>query len=841
MKRLPKVILTILLTFSIWVPAIAQGNLVASSPAEGHYPLFDKTLPAAIWADSNDHEVVTTATELLNNDLRYVSGREPVLSRSLSSPPPGRFAVIIGSADKSALIAMLIRTGKLRLDSLTGKWEGYLICTVDHPVPGLEKALVITGNDRRGTAYGIFELSKACGVSPWYWWADVPVKRQDQLYLNSRWFKADAPRVRYRGIFLNDEAPALANWTRKTFGGFNHRLYEKVFELILRLRGNYIWPAMWGNAFYADDPENIRAAEKFAMVIGTSHHEPLMRAHDEWRRFGKGAWNYDSNAARLKMFWKAGMERATNEKIVTVGMRGDGDEPMTQGTAIALLERIVADQREIISAATGKQASETPQLWALYKEVQAYYDKGMRVPDDITLLLCDDNWGNIRRLPPAGTASRKGGYGIYYHFDYVGDPRNYKWLNTNNIAKVWEQMHLAWEYQARQIWIVNVGDLKPMEYPIQFFLDYAWDPPAIDADDLRGHAQQWASSIFGREHGKDVGDLLWHYSILSAHPKPELLHAGTYSLLHYSEAERVLQAWRNIRSQARTIALLLPKETSSAYFQLVLHPIEARCNLQEMYHAVALNQLYAATNDQRVNQMADSVRWYYREDSLLTRSYHALNGGKWDHFMDQTHIGYTYWQQPEANSMPQVSINTTGIPVSRPVMTASSLPAPDQYSFLAARFNLQKNGKRVHWKKIDGIGREGAAMTTFPVTISPADDSCWLEYNFTAAPADSLTATLYFSPTLDFPDRGGLRYAVSVDGGPERQLVFNPHPVPQQEWERWVAENIIRNEFPLGKMRKGKHTFRYRPLDPGILLQKVIIHPGTVPPSLMGAPPSPPQ
>ena len=231
---------------------------------------------------------------------------------------------------------------------------------------------------------------------------------------------------------------------------------------------------MWGNAFYYDDSLNIKSADEYGIVIGTSHHEPLMRAHEEWKYYGKGRkWNYDSTEAGLKEFWKGGMERAWNEKIVSVGMRGDGDEPMSRETATALLERIVKDQRQIIEEVTRQPASKTPQLWALYKEVQDYYDKGMRVPDDITLLLCDDNWGNIRKLPKLTDPPRKGGYGIYYHFDYVGGPRNYKWLNTNPIPRVWEQMHLAWEYNARQIWIVNVGDIKPMEFPITFFLDYA--------------------------------------------------------------------------------------------------------------------------------------------------------------------------------------------------------------------------------------------------------------------------------------------------------------------------------------------------------------------------------
>ncbi|MEI9910879.1 MAG: glycosyl hydrolase 115 family protein [Bacteroidota bacterium] len=388
------------------------------------------------------------------------------------------------------------------------------------------------------------------GVSPWYWWADVPVKKRPSLYCKKGTTLSDSPKVKYRGIFINDEAPALSGWSKEKFGGFNHHFYEKVFELMIRLKANYLWPAMWGNAFYDDDSLNIQSADDYGIVIGTSHHEPLMRAHDEWRRYGKGKWNYDSNEVRLKEFWRSGMQRATNEKIVSVGMRGDGDEPMSRETATALLEKIVKDQRAIIEEVTKQPASATPQLWALYKEVQDYYDKGMRVPDDVTLLLCDDNWGNIRKLPKPGEKPRKGGYGIYYHFDYVGGPRNYKWLNTNPITRVWEQMHLAWEYKAREIWIVNVGDIKPMEFPISFFLDYAWNPAKISADDLQKYTEQWAASQFGDKYGKDIAGIILKYTKYNGRRKPELLDANTYSLQNYNEAESVTTEYNNLLAGA---------------------------------------------------------------------------------------------------------------------------------------------------------------------------------------------------------------------------------------------------------------------------------------------------
>ena len=492
------------------------------------------------------------------------------------------------------------------------------------------------------------------GVSPWYWWADVPAKKKKEIYFKEGLYIYGSPSVKYRGIFINDEAPAFSGWAKEKFGGINHRVYEKVFELMLRLKANYLWPAMWGNAFNDDDPLNPVLAQQYGIVMGTTHHEPMLRAQQEWKRYGKGLWNYDSNEVVLKAFWKKGIENMdSRESIVTVGMRGDGDMPMTMGSNIDLLERIVKDQRQIISEVTQKPASETPQLWALYKEVQDYYDKGMRVPDDVTLLLCDDNWGNIRKLPKPGERPRTGGYGIYYHFDYVGDPRNYKWLNTNSIPRVWEQMNLAYQYGADRIWIVNVGDLKPMELPISFFLDYAWDTKKWNAGNIADYTRFWSEQIFGKQFAKEIGGILTAYTKYNSRRKPELLSPDTYSLINYREAESIEAEYSQLAEKAEIIYAKIPDEYRNAYYQLILYPVKACANLNKLYVAAARNRLYAAQGRASANDQADSVKKYFDEDSSLAHYYNTvLTGGKWNHMMDQTHIGYTYWQQPEKNAMP---------------------------------------------------------------------------------------------------------------------------------------------------------------------------------------------
>ena len=487
---------------------------------------------------------------------------------------------------------------------------------------GIQHSLIITGSDRRGTAYGVFELSRRMGVSPWYWWADVPVKKKKEVYVKNGTYYSGTPSVKYRGIFINDEAPAFSGWTKEKFGGVNHRVYEKIFELMLRMKANYLWPAMWGNAFNDDDPLNPVLADRYGIVMGTTHHEPMLRAQQEWKRYGKGLWNYDSNEVRLKAFWKKGIEQMdSRESIVTIGMRGDGDMPMTEGSNIALLERIVKDQRNIIADVTQKPPAATPQLWALYKEVQNYYDKGMTVPDDITLLLCDDNWGNIRKLPKRSDSSRAGGFGIYYHFDYVGDPRNYKWLNTNSIPRVWEQMHLADEYGANRIWIVNVGDIKPMELPIQFFLDYAWNTKKWNAGNVDRYTQEWAEQIFGPAFAGPIAEILTAYTKYNSRRKPELLAPDTYSLVNYQEAETVVAEYSALAAKAEKIYNEIPVSYRNAYYQLVLYPVKACANLNKLYLAAGKNRLYAAQGRPSTNDLADSVKKYFDEDASLAHYY----------------------------------------------------------------------------------------------------------------------------------------------------------------------------------------------------------------------------
>ena len=923
----------------------ANENYVTEEISPENFPLISQDIVASLLVSESDFPGVLRVAGHLQSDLEKVSGKKPELITGESAKGT---VVIIGTLGKSTLIDKLAEDGKIDESALKGKWEKFTTQVVENPMEGVEKALVIAGSDKRGTIYGMYDLSEQIGVSPWYYWADVPVKKHSELDVLPGIHTAGEPKVKYRGIFLNDEAPALSGWAFEKFGGFNAKFYDHVFELILRLKGNYLWPAMWGRMFYVDDPENPKLADEYGIVMGTSHHEPLTRAHAEWEHFGEGAWDFSKNAENLKEFWKEGMQRkGDTEAIVTVGMRGDGDEPMTQGTAIGLLEDIVKNQREIIADVTGKPAEETPQMWALYKEVQDYYDQGMRVPDDVTLLLCDDNWGNIRKLPELDAAPREGGYGIYYHFDYVGGPRNYKWINTNQIERTWEQMHLAYEYDANEVWIVNVGDLKPMEFPISFFLDYAWDPEAIDASNLQDYYTKWAAKTFDDNFTDEIADILRKYTKYNARRKPELIDASTFSLTNYNEANRVIDEYNSLAAKAQKINDQLPAECKDAYYELVLYPVLASANLNEMYVAAAKNKWYAEQGRAATNEYADKVKELFDKDAELADYYHTeLADGKWNHMMSQTHIGYTYWQQPENNNIPETETielpeeaslgvavegsekwwpNAEGeavlptfysfddsvynltvfnrgkeslkytiksdakwlilpdknqvISTEKPVevgvnwekapqgknsakITVSSGKqevsvtvnivngvANDAKGFAetngyisleAADFSSKKTDNDFNWAVIDNLGKTGSGVTPMPVFVGPqeiTETSPRLEYNVYLESKGEVKVHAYFSPTINYTTRDGLKYGIGFDD--EQPQVINVHEDSSDaNWNQSVANNIKVLTSTHTISGAGNHTLKYYMVDSGLVLQKIVIETGDLKQTYLGPPES---
>jgi hypothetical protein len=458
---------SLLLRLLCLLPSVlALGQTPIISFTAGVLQLAGGGSPATLILGSGDYAGVQRAGADLSGDFGRVTGKNlTILTKDLSATdtsPATSPAIIAGTIGNCKLVDSLISTGKIDVSKIQGKWESFQSQVVANPMPGLASALVIAGSDKRGTIYGIYDVSEQIGVSPWYWFADVATAPQSNIYALDIVKTQGPPSVKYRGIFLNDEQPALTNWVKEKYSGYNSQFYVRVFELLLRLRANYLWPTMWDSMFNVDDTKNPSLADSYGVVMGTSHTEPLMRSTKEQSKYMTGSWDWSSNKQNVIKFLTDGAKRAKPyESLFTMGMRGSGDTASPSLTAASLAD-VIQSQQSILSSTISTNLSSIPQMWCLYKEVGGYYQNGLKVPDDITLLWSDDNVGNMQRLPIPSEVTREAGAGVYYHFDYVGDPRNYKWINTILLEKTWEQMHLTYERGARQIWVVNVGDLKPL-------------------------------------------------------------------------------------------------------------------------------------------------------------------------------------------------------------------------------------------------------------------------------------------------------------------------------------------------------------------------------------------
>jgi hypothetical protein len=936
--------------------ALTDDRFVTEQSGSGSFCLFANNRAANILTDTNDSPGVTRAAEDFRSDIQRVSGLSAQFTTNWKKA--GGTTVIIGTVGKSGIIDQLVRAKKIDVSPITGKWESFLIQTVAKPLPGIDNALVICGSDKRGTIYGIYDVSEQMGVSPWYFFADVPPTHHTALYVQPGKYVQGPPAVKYRGIFINDEAPDLTGWVKTNYGTYNHSFYTNVFELLLRLRANYLWPAMWDNCFNEDDPLNYQLADEYGVVMGTSHVEPMMRADKEWGRAGftAGAWNFQTHSNELSKFWHDGLVRNRNcENVITIAMRGKIDTPMSPTANVALLEEIVAAQRNIITDVYQTNAAAIPQLWALYKEVQEYYEKGMRVPDDVTLLWCDDNWGNLRRVPPPEDRHRAGGAGIYYHLDYVGGPRNYKWVNSVSLPRMQEQMNLAHAYGANQIWIANVGHLLHVQLPAEFFLTLAWNPEKWPGEKVSEFTRLWAEREFGARFAKPIADIALAFTKNNMRRKPELLAPETFSVLNYDEADRVVEDWKSLATTAEKISRELPAERRDAFFELILYPVKACANLNELYVATAKNHLYATQERASANDYAATVEKLFQTDTDLSDYYnHILANGKWSHAMDQTHIGYRSWQQPARNTMPHVTkldvpdpakmaIALEGDPsvwpgastdavlptfdkFNRPVryidifnqgkqpfqfsvtstspwisvdassgnvekerrirvtvdwknvpagstnglITISSgtnsisikvnvfkpeVPSRDSFSGFveadgfvsieASHYTNKRDISSASWKQIDGLGNTLAGMTVLPVTatsVTPPESSPCLEYRMFLFHAGKIELHTTIAPTLNFVAGRGLRFAVSWDDAPPQIITAVPADYSvnggdaNRDWATSVANNArdVVTHFDLPTA--GGHTLKVWMVDPGVVLEKLVVDTGGLKPSYLGPP-----
>ena len=797
-----------------------------------------------IYMDTNDCKGVSYAAHALLQDIKSVSGATATLTSDagfLKKADTARPAILVGTIGHSAAIDQLVKQKRINGNLLKGKREKFIITLIDGQ-------LVIAGSDRRGTIYGIYELSQQMGVSPWYDWADVPVEHHDSIFVNKGIYTDGEPAVRYRGIFLNDEAPCLTSWVKNTYGtGYgDHRFYQRVFELVLRLRGNMMWPAMWGWAFYADDPENEKTADEMGVVMSTSHHEPMARNHQEYarNRKGWGPWNYQKNKTNLQKFFREGIERMKGtEQIVTIGMRGDGDEAMSEEADTKLMTNIINDQRKIIADVTGRKASETPQVWALYKEVLDYYDKGMKVPDDVTLLLCDDNWGNVRRVPNAKERKHKGGWGLYYHVDYVGAPRNSKMLNVTPVQNPWEQLTLAYENGIDRLWILNVGDLKPMEYPISQFMDMAWNPRKYDVNNITRHTRDWCAQQFGESQADEAARILNLICKYNGRCTPEMLDKNTYSLEN-GEWQEVVNQYLQLEADALRQYNSLPAAYHDAYRQIILFPIELMSNLHQMYFAQAQNHALYKQNNPKANIWADECERLFKRDSLICDIYnHKMSGGKWNGMMTQKHIGYKSWNDAfEKDTCPELFRVTSKNGV---IISENS----GVVEIEAPYYSSKTDAAEAKWTEIPFMGKSVSAMTLMPYTKSVKGASITYKFKMQVSKtSDDKTSDdkafnsnvsngkqkvrihVITKSTLDYLNKGGLTYGVSLDGASPVEVNFNKdlNEKPENIYNIYyptiatrIVDQVIELELPA--TTDGIHSLTLTPNDPAIVFEKIVI------------------
>lgn len=775
--------------------------------------------------DPLDWKGVRMAVENLRHDLKAVTG-------SANAP------VVVGTIGKSKLAKKYKQQSK----ELQGKWEQYLIFTD-------KGKLVILGSDKRGTIYGIYELSRQIGVSPWYWMADAPIQKHDQLFAKSGIYTDGEPKVKYRGIFINDEWPSFGTWCKNQFGGINSKAYARIFELMLRLKANYFWPAMWDSRFNEDDPLSPQLADDMGIVMGTSHHEPMMRAHKEYvyRKDSIGAWDYATNKANLDRFFEEGLERnKAYDNLITIGMRGDGDVAMGNGDDednMKTLKDVVNGQREIIERVYKKPASEVPQLWAIFTEVQRYYDAGFTVPDDVTLLFCDNNWGYIRRTGPEKEQARKGGMGMYYHIDMNGGPWNDRWINTTTAAKIREQLNLAYQTGIDRIWIINVGDLKPKEMPIDFIMHYAWNPDDYPADKIDQYMVDWARSIFGGEYAREIADIVTEYSNMNLERKPEVQRVGIYSV-ETGEAQRMFNRWDELEKRTLSLSKKMPAEMQDAFYQLVEYPAVASAGVAKIYLAATLGD-------------SITMQTLFERDKQMTDKYNkVIAGGKWDGMMLDKHIGYRMWSMPKENTLPQVAQ-----PSGKTGITAS------ETAIMAHDYTRRTATDDAHWVFLPGLGRGKGNMGIEPVTAKsrPLGDGATLEYDIHFSQSGKQKLALGILPTNDVNPARGLRIGVRVDDGEmqtidarqgyvdtfneytkeniARSKVLKPLPRPasdiylsgsRQRMRSEIFDNLRWLSIDFDIPTAGNHTIKVVMIDPEIVVEKLVINPDNEHPSYHG-------
>jgi len=829
-------------------PEKQKALTVVFERTEEGFCLADEGKAAALLVDSNDAEVVRIAAEDFAKDVNLVCGVQPELILTKSGEQSWRDCVVIGTLGSSRLINACIEKGLISAEDIRGKWENFKIEVVR--LAEGHRLLVIVGSDRRGTAYGVFELSKMMGVSPWVWWADVVPKKRKSLYIQEGLAIVQRPSVKYRGIFLNDEDWGLKPWASENIdtdiGDIGPKTYEHIFELMLRMKANFIWPAMHECTkaffYYRDNP---KVAEKYAIVLGSSHCEPMLRNNvDEWSHnfrseYGErpGRWRYDTNKEQIYRYWQDRARESVNiDCIYTVGMRAIHDSsmpgpPSVEGK-IKLLEEIFSDQRKILSEARGKPASEIPQAFCPYKEVLDLYKNGLEVPEDVTIVWPDDNHGYIRKLPNPDEQKRPGGHGVYYHISYHGGPHSYLWLSTISPALVSFELSRAYAFGTDDIWVINVGDIKPAEMETEFCMDLAWDVSAWGPENAHSYVRQWAARTFGAEFADDFASIKNEFYRLAHRAKPEHIYLSGAQIT-MDLAERRVGEYRKLAEQAEELEKRIPDELKDAYFQLLLYPVVCAGKTEEKIFYARKSLELAEKGDQAALGYSQKAGKAHEEIRELTRVYNKqIAGGKWDGMMIRDSYPDAGWLrglaegQPLIYEMPRVADsnmikNAKGeVDLFEQEKAITTIPAES--------FVNKKDDTNTVVKIIEGLGISGASVVTMPFTSPPiaADeitDAPYVEYEAQLAKGQR-TVEVKCVPTFGVYEGRGVRYAVSVNGDrPQVRDISAADNERDSDWARGVLRGYASSKTSHTVDKDGKSRIQIYLLDVSLAVSEIEI------------------
>ena len=854
----------------------------------------------AIFVDPNSPETVKVAADAFAADVQRVTGVKPEVMSQVNGLLPADL-ILVGVLGHSPDIDRLVATHKVDVSAVAGKWESAITAVVPSPIARGHRALVIAGSDRRGAAYALFTLSRQMGVSPWYWWADVPVAHHAAIYIHAGAHLQASPSVQYRGIFFNDEDWGLRPWASKKMdptvdngrGNIGPSTYEKVFELLLRLHANSLWPAMHpGSLAFNAVPENAKLADKWGIVMGSSHSEALLRNNvGEWSEkappAGDGPWNYQTNSAAMIAYWdKRLQENGKYENFYTVGLRGVHDSGLeATGSAqvkAKLVEDVMTEQRKLLAERVNPDLDKVPQIIWLYKESLDLYRVGMKVPDDVTLGWTDDNYGYIRELPNAEEQKRAGGSGLYYHVSYWGSPHDYLWLCTTPPALLQEELTKAYDHGVRKYWILNVGDLKPAEIDIDYFMQLAVDEPAMAKMGQREWLTQWFGQQFPGADAVKIADVMTRYYALNFVRKPEFMGFNGYNdgikrtefnpLAWPSDGEpdqnRARAAeWKKLGEDEAAMAKSLPGQDASALFELVGYPVEGSAAMNEKLFAADLTYLDAhQRNDAAMTADAARAQAAYDAIQALTAKYNSLENGKWDGMMSDHPRDRHVFEMPRLATAadadtPLPASWGAGSPACQSAGNSAGKPTGivfvEQHctiSINAANFARSGNGNIVdRWHVLADLGISGGSVVfgepgrTSPFgpisTLLPIKGGIfpWLEYDFTTTTAGPATLALHLLPTFPLDSDHKLRYAVALDSGAPMERDMSGSSASKAagagdgpsgaDWPQNVLRNSAIDTIPLGNLAPGKHTLKLLYGDPGVVFEHIVI-------TFPGAPPA---